>query len=133
MLDDAAVTGLASMTEVIDVLDAAVCDLAAAKAGILNGQQIDSGAVKLSPIGAVWPAGGLAAVKSHLPVNGPFSFTTTGWDTVANQVLFTMSGALTRLRTPTSAGLFTRQAQEQVGKMALFGVGPQGRAHIAAL
>ena len=133
MLDDAAVTGLACMTEVIDVLDAAVCDLAAAKAGILKGQQIDSGAVKLSPIGAMWPAARLAAVKSHLTVNGPLSFTITGWDTVANQVLFTMSGALTRLRTPPLASLVTRQTLEQAGKMAVFGVGSQGRAYIAAL
>ena len=134
MLDDHAVAGLVSMPEAIDALQAAFADLAEGKAEVLGRQRIDCGGVKLSTMGGLWPAAGFAAIKSYLTVNGQFSFSTTGWDTDANQVLFTMTGdELTRLRTPALAGLVTRQTVGQGGKLAVFGAGQQGRAHVEAL
>ncbi len=134
MLDDHAVAGLVSMTEAIDALEAAFADLAHGRAQVLGRQRIDCGAVKLSTMGGLWPVAGFAAIKSYLTVNGQFSFSTTGWDTDANQVVFTMTGdELTRLRTPALACLVTRQTVGQGGQLAVLGAGQQGRAHVEAL
>lgn len=134
MLDDAATTGLVSVPDAIEALEAAFADLARGEAEVLARQRIDCGPIKLSTMGGVWPAAHFAAVKSYLTVNGQFSFSTTGWDTASNRVLFTMTGdELTRLRTPALACLATRRTVGTGGKLAVFGVGLQGRAHLEAL
>ena len=136
LLDDAAVNGLVNVAEATQALDTAFADLATGRAEVLARQRIDCGSIKLSTMGGLWPQANFAAIKSYLPVDGQFSFSTTGWDTAANRVLFTMTGdELTRLRTPALACLVAGRTvrPENGGTLAVFGLGLQGRAHLEAL
>jgi ornithine cyclodeaminase len=86
-------------------------------------------------MGALWPAAGIAVVKSYLTVRGAFSFVVTGWDTQSNTPLFSMTGdEVTRLRTPALASLAVqRAARADATRLALFGAGLQGRAFAQAI
>lgn len=120
---------------VIQTLDAAYADLARDQAAILPRQRCAAGQTKFSSMGGLWLAKNIAATKSYPTVKGQFSFLINLFDTAANTPLCVMAAnEVTRFRTSSQTAMVTaRLLPQRVRKVALFGVGLQGRAQIEAL
>jgi ornithine cyclodeaminase len=108
--------------------------LAHGRAAIKARQRIDCGNVKLSSMGAIWLDAGLAAEKVYPTVNGQFGFVLNLFDTATGAPLAVMpANELTRFRTPALTALAAQRGCVASRKLALFGAGFQGRAHLEAL
>ncbi len=107
------------------------------EASILARQRIDCGPAKLSTMGAIWREAGTAGAKTYTTVDGRFEFVFNLFDiSEAGQGrhVASLDGAeLTRLRTPALTAHVSGQGTVACGKLALFGFGVQGRAHLDAL
>lgn len=118
-------------------LDAAWSDLAYGQAVVLPRQRVDCGPAKLSTMGAIWAAKGVAAVKSYTTVAGQFSFLVNLFDTQHNRPLAVLQAQeLTRFRTAALTRLVARHAvspRRAPRKLALFGAGLQGRSQAQVL
>ncbi|MES2886448.1 MAG: ornithine cyclodeaminase family protein [Pseudomonadota bacterium] len=115
-------------------IERAFAALAAGRAAIKPRLRIDCGPVKLSSMGAIWLDAGLALEKVYPTVNGQFGFVLNLFDTATGQPLAVMQGqALTRVRTPALTALAARHGSVNPRKLAVFGAGLQGRAHVEAL
>lgn len=134
-LDDATVAGLLDSASVRDALDEAFQDLAAGNAAIQRRFRTDCGGVKLSAMGGIWAARGVAGTKAYTTVGGQFSFLLTLFDTLRNcPVALLEANELTRFRTAALSRLVASKAAPRAPrKLALFGQGLQGRAQAQAL
>ena len=104
------------------------------RAAIKARQRIDCGAVKLSSMGALWLDAGLAGEKVYPTVEGRFGFVFNLFSLQDGRPLAVLDGAeLTRVRTAAMTTLAVSRGAAAFGKLALFGAGLQGRAHLDAL
>ena len=123
-----------SWRDVLADLPAAFESLRTGDATIAQRQRVDCGATKLSSMGAVWQSRQVAAYKTYTSVAGQFNFLLNLFDlkTGAHHVM--PGNEVTRART---AAMTTWAAREitppQPQKLALFGLGIQGRTHLEAL
>ena len=118
-------------------IDQAWSSFSRGAAAILGRQRIDCGPVKLSTMGAIWREAGTAGAKTYTTVDGRFEFVFDLFDiSEAGQGrhVASMDGAeLTRLRTPALTAHVSGHGTVTCRKLALFGFGVQGRAHLDAL
>ena len=104
------------------------------RAAIKARQRVDCGAVKLSSMGALWLDAGLAGEKVYPTVEGRFGFVFNLFSLQDGRPLAVLDGAeLTRVRTAAMTTLAVSRGASAFGKLALFGAGLQGRAHLDAL
>lgn len=134
-IQDSRVVELLDFKSVVAMLDLAFADLARGDAAIHGRQRSECGGIKLSTMGALWPAQGVGGVKVYPTVAGKFSFAILLFDLRNNIPLAVLDGnELTRFRT---AGITTLVASKVVRrdarKLALFGAGVQGRSQAHAL
>lgn len=106
-------------------------------AAILARQRIDCGPVKLSTMGAIWRSAGTAGAKTYTTLGGRFEFVFELFDVSevgqGRHVASMDGGELTRLRTPALTAHVSGHGTVACRKLALFGFGVQGRAHLDAL
>ena len=120
--------------EVMHDLPLAFADLLAGKAAIQARQRIDCGDWKLSGMGALWESRGVAGYKTYTSLAGQFNFLVNMFDLATGAHHVMPAAEITRCRT---AAMTTWVAREIVNpgakKLALFGLGIQGQAHLEAL
>jgi ornithine cyclodeaminase len=94
----------------------------------------DAAGVKLSTLGAVLPARGIAGAKVYTTIAGQFRFLIVLFSTRSGEPIATFdANEITRLRTATVSVVAARAAAvKKVEKIAVFGAGVQGRAHAEA-
>lgn len=134
-LSDQRVAELLDYPAVLAELDAAFADLAEGRAVVHGRQRSACGDIKLSTMGALWPARGVGGVKVYPTVAGRFSFLVTLFNLHDNRPLAVLDGnELTRWRTAAISALVARRAARPgARKLALFGAGWQGRAQAECL
>ncbi len=133
-INDEQIAQALSYDAVTAAIESAFESLSRGRAAIKARQRIDCGAVKLSSMGAIWLDAGLAAEKTYPTVDGRFGFVLTLFDTGTGEPLAVMpANELTRFRTPALTALAARRGCVASRKLALFGAGLQGRAHLEAL
>lgn len=117
-------------------LPAAFRALVAGDLRIQPRQRQECAGVKLSSMGAVWASRRLAACKTYTTVGGQFNFLVNLFDIASGEHHVMPAGELTRVRTAAMttwvAGQCVRRSPG-ARKLALFGMGVQGTAHLAAL
>ena len=134
VIGDDEVRAALSPSAVAAEIERAFDALAHGRAAIMARQRIDCGPVKLSAMGAIWLDVQLAGQKVYPTVDGHFGFLMNLFDTVSGQPLAVLPGqALTAARTPALTLAALRRAVVQPRKLALFGAGHQGHAHLQAL
>jgi ornithine cyclodeaminase len=123
-----------SWREVLQDLPAAFESLRSGDAAIQARQRIDCGSWKLSGMGALWESRGVAAYKTYTSLNGQFDFLVNLFD-LARQDHHVMPAAeITRARTAAMTAWVARKiTRPGASKMAIFGLGIQGRTHLEAL
>lgn len=116
-------------------LERAFRDMAKGDAAIHVRQRSDCCGVRLSTMGAIWPAQRVAGVKVYPTVGGQFGFAVVLFDLETNTPVAVVDGnQLTRLRTAALTALVaSRAANPASRKLALFGAGLQGCAQAEAL
>lgn len=122
--------------DVLRDLPAAFESLRTGDATIAPRQRVDCGATKLSSMGAVWQSRQVAAYKTYTSVAGQFNFLLNLFDLATGAHHVMPGNEITRARTRTAA--MTAWAAREITtphpqKMALFGLGIQGRTHLEAL
>ncbi|MEP6790341.1 MAG: ornithine cyclodeaminase family protein [Ramlibacter sp.] len=112
------------------VLEQAFTDMALGKAAIFPRSRSDCGPTKLSAMGAIWQAQGVAGMKVYPTVGGQFSFLINLFDLSKNEPIGVFeAGEITRLRTASLATLVAlRVVPRTARKLAVIGAGVQGRA-----
>lgn len=123
-----------SWRDVLRDLPAAFEALRSGDASIAQRQRVDCGPTKLSSMGAVWQSRQVAAYKTYTSVAGQFNFLLNLFDLATGEHHVMPGNEITRART---AAMTTWAAREMVNphpkKLALFGLGIQGRTHLEAL
>ena len=123
-----------SWRDVLSNLPAAFESLRTGDATIAPRQRVDCGATKLSSMGAVWQSRQVAAYKTYTSVAGQFNFLLNLFDLATGTHHVMPGNEITRART---AAMTTWAAREMTPshpqKLALFGLGIQGRTHLEAL
>ena len=134
-LTDRQISSLLDFRAVAAILEEAYADLAHDRAAMHPRQRTDCAGVRLSTMGAVWTARGVAGVKVYPTVAGQFSFAVLLFDLETNVPLALLDdNELTRFRTAAITLLAaTRMARPASSKLALFGAGLQGRSQAMAL
>jgi ornithine cyclodeaminase len=85
-------------------------------------------------MGALWESRGVAAYKTYTSFNGQFDFLVNLFDLARQQHHVMPAGEITRARTAAmTAWVARRITRLGARKMALFGLGVQGRTHLEAL
>lgn len=103
-------------------------------AAIQARQRIDCGNWKLSGMAAVWQSRAVAAYKTYTSLNGQFNFLLNLFDLATGEHHAMPAGEITRARTAAMTTWAARQiANPGARKLALFGLGIQGRTHLEAL
>ncbi|WP_395703146.1 ornithine cyclodeaminase family protein [Aquabacterium sp.] len=128
---DALVDGPAAQA----ALREAFVDFAHEQAAVQTRVRTEAGGVKLSTLGAVLPARGVLGAKVYSTIAGRFNFVIVLFDAVGGQVLATFdAGALTRLRTAATTVLAAQVlARPDAARLAVYGLGVQGREHVRQL
>lgn len=120
--------------DVLRDLPAAFEALRTGDATIAPRQRVDCGATKLSSMGAVWQSRQVAASKTYTSVAGQFNFLLNLFDLATGAHHVMPGNEITRART---AAMTTWAAREMANpnpqKLAVFGLGIQGRTHLEAL
>ena len=133
-ISDEDVTGCLDYKTVQSVIEEAFNSFACGRAQIKARQRIDCGDIKFSSMGAIWLDAALAGEKVYPTINGQFTFMFNLFDTHTGAALAVMQGnELTRFRTPALTTLAVSHAAAATSKLALFGAGVQGRAHLESL
>ena len=97
-------------------------------------QRVDCGTTKLSSMGAVWQSRQVAAYKTYTSVAGQFNFLLNLFDLVTGAHHVMPGDEVTRARTAAMTVWAAREmANPAPQKLALFGLGLQGRTHLEAL
>jgi len=103
-------------------------------AAIQARQRIDCGNWKLSGMAAVWQSRAVAAYKTYTSLNGQFNFLLNLFDLATGDHHVMPAGEITRARTAAMTTWAARQISNPgARKLALFGLGIQGRTHLEAL
>lgn len=91
----------------------------------------EAGGIKLSTLGAVLPEQGVAGAKVYTTIDGQFSFVILLFSTTDGRPLASFeAAAITRLRTAACSVIASRYlARPESRRLALFGLGTQGREH----
>jgi ornithine cyclodeaminase len=132
--NDVEAAGALQYVTVMAAIERAFESLAHGRAAIKPRSRSDCGAVKLSSMGAIWPDAGLAGEKVYTTVEGRFGFLFNLFDLRDGAPLAVMqAGELTRVRTAALTALAASRGAVATAKLAVFGAGVQGRAHIEAL
>ena len=133
LIDDEEVAKCLDYRAVMEAIEQAFESLACGRATIHARQRIDCGDVKLIP----WAPSGLTPTcgeKVYPTIKGQFTFLYNLFDTRTGAALAIMQAdELTRFRTPALTTLAVSRAAAQTHKLALFGAGLQGRAHLECL
>jgi len=138
-ITDQQVARLLDYRGVAAILETAFIDLARGEAAMHPRQRSECGGARLSTMGAIWGARGVAGVKVYPTVAGQFGFAVLLFDLETNVPLALLDGQeLTRLRTAAMSLLVaSRVLGPALGrparKLALFGAGLQGRSQALAL
>ena len=120
--------------DVLQDLPQAFESLRSGDAAIQARQRIDCGSWKLSGMGALWESRSVAAYKTYTSFNGQFDFLVNLFDLARQQHHVMPAGEITRARTAAmTAWVARRITRLGARKMALFGLGVQGRTHLEAL
>lgn len=133
--DDARVASLLDYTSVRCVLEEAFTDLALGTAAIFPRTRSDCGAIKLSAMGAIWPARSVAGAKIYPTVDGQFSFLINLFNLKSNEPLAVLqANEVTRLRTAAIVNLVAlRVVPRTASKLTVIGAGLQGKSVVDAL
>lgn len=132
--NDAEVADCLEYGPVTAAIEQAFESLAHGRAAIKARSRSDCGAIKLSSMGAIWPDAGLAGEKVYTTVEGRFGFLFNLFDLKEGVPIAVMeAGELTRVRTAALTTLAVSRGAAGTGKLAVFGAGVQGRAHVDAL
>jgi ornithine cyclodeaminase len=131
---EAQIASAITWRDVLRELPAAFEALRDGDASIAPRQRVDCGTTKLSSMGAVWQSRQVAAYKTYTSVAGQFNFLVNLFDLATGAHHVMPGNEITRART---AAMTTWAAREMVNpnpqKLALFGLGIQGRTHLEAL
>ncbi len=120
--------------DVLKDLPAAFESLRTGDASIAPRQRVDCGVTKLSSMGAVWQSRQVAAYKTYTSVAGQFNFLLNLFDLTTGAHHVMPGNEITRARTAAMTAWAAREmAKPQPQKLALFGLGIQGRTHLEAL
>jgi len=94
-------------------------------------ERTEAGGVKLSTLGAVIPAHGVAGAKVYTTIAGRFDFVILLFSTEDGRPLATLeANAITRLRTAAATLAAARHlARRESRRLVLYGAGVQGQAH----
>ena len=119
---------------VLDVLREAFVALSRGEASQQARVRTDAGGVKLSTLGAVIPAQGVAGAKIYTTVAGQFRFLIALFSARTGEPLATFdANAITQRRTAAVSVLAAQVgAPEGIRSIAVYGTGAQGRAHLDA-
>ena len=130
-IDDAQVDELIGPREAQQALLAAFRSFGEGRASMQERIRTESGAVKLSTLGAVMPDQGFVGAKVYTTIAGQFHFVILLFDAADGRPLASLdAGAITRLRTAATSVIASRYlARPGARSMALFGAGVQGREH----
>ena len=120
--------------DVLRDLPAAFEALRTGDASIAPRQRVDCGTTKLSSMGAVWQSRQVAAYKTYTSVAGQFNFLLNLFDLATGAHHVMPGNEVTRARTAAMTTWAAREmAKPNPQKLALFGLGIQGRTHLEAL
>lgn len=135
-ITDQHVRTLLDYRSVVTQLGLAFTDLAQGRAQMHPRQRSECLDAKLSSMGAIWHAAGVAGAKIYTTLAGAFCFAIVLFDTRSNQVLAVLDGQeLTRFRTSAITSLVASRvlASRPPRRLALIGAGVQGRAQAECL
>ena len=128
------VSSAISWRDVLRELPAAFESLRTGDATIAPRQRVDCGATKLSSMGAVWQSRQVAAYKTYTSVAGQFNFLLNLFDLATGAHHVMPGNEITRARTAAMTAWAAREiTTPHPQKLALFGLGIQGRTHLEAL
>ena len=128
------ISGAITWRDVLRDLPAAFEALRVGDATIALRQRVDCGATKLSSMGAIWQAKQVAAYKTYTSVNGQFNFLLNLFDLATGAHHVMPGNEITRARTAAmTTWVACEMANPKPQKLALFGLGVQGRTHLEAL
>jgi ornithine cyclodeaminase len=132
---DAMVDGLLDAPSAQAALTEAFRSFGQGRAAMQPRIRTQSGGVKLSTLGAVLPDQGYAGAKVYTTIEGQFNFVILLFSSAHGKVLASFdAAAITRLRTAAcsviAAGYLARKDSR---RLALFGLGVQGREHAIQL
>ncbi|MGB4116918.1 MAG: ornithine cyclodeaminase family protein [Polaromonas sp.] len=120
--------------DVLHDLPAAFEALRTGDASIAPRQRVDCGVAKLSSMGAVWQSRQVATYKTYTSVAGQFNFLLNLFDLATGAHHVMPGNEITRARTAAMTAWAAREmANPNPQKLALFGLGLQGRTHLEAL
>ena len=131
-ISDTMIDDLVSPTKAQQVLLDAFRRFGSDQAAMQPRIRTESDGVKISTLAAVIPAQGVAGAKIYTTINGKFSFVILLFSTEDGRPLASFdANAITRLRTAASSVIAARYlARPDSSRLAIFGVGTQGREHI---
>lgn len=132
---DAMVDGLLDAASAQAALTDALRSFGQGRAAMQPRIRTQAGGVKLSTLGAVLPVQGYAGAKVYTTIEGQFNFVILLFSATEGQVLASFdAAAITRLRTAACSVIASRYlARADSRRLALFGLGVQGREHAIQL
>ncbi len=133
-LDDERIDRALEGADLAGTLSGAFAAFARGEASMQERIRTEAGGVKLSTMGAVWPAEGFVGAKVYTTIAGRFDFVIVLFSARTGEPLATLeANALTRWRTAAVSALAGRSlARADASVLALFGTGVQARAHAKA-
>jgi ornithine cyclodeaminase len=134
-VSDEMVDAVLKPQEVQRALADAYRSLGEGKAALQPRIRTEAGGVKLSTLGAVLPQQGVAGAKVYTTIAGRFSFVIILFSAADGSVLASFdAAAITRWRTAAGSVIAARHlARPDSRRLAVFGLGTQGRAHALQL
>lgn len=132
---DAMVDGLLDAPSAQTVLAEAFKSFGQGRAAMQPRIRTQSGGVKLSTLGAVLPVQGYVGAKVYTTIEGQFNFVILLFSATDGKVLASFdAAAITRLRTAACSVIAASYlARKDSRRLALFGLGVQGREHAIQL
>jgi ornithine cyclodeaminase len=130
-VSDEIVDALLNANDAQQILTEAFLSFGQGRAAMQPRVRTQAGGIKLSTLGAVLPDQGVAGAKIYTTVNGQFNFIIVLFSTADGRALASFdAAAITRLRTAACSVIAARYlARPESRRLALFGLGTQGRAH----
>lgn len=130
-ITDAMVDAVLKPQDVQRALTDAYRSLGEGEAALQPRIRTEAGGVKLSTLGAVLPQQGVVGAKVYTNIAGRFTFVILLFSTVDGSALASFdAAAITRLRTAAGSVIAARHlARPESRRLAVFGLGTQGRAH----
>jgi ornithine cyclodeaminase len=130
-ITDAMVDAVLKPQDVQRALTDAYRSLGEGQAALQPRIRTEAGGVKLSTLGAVLPQQGFVGAKVYTTIAGRFAFVIVLFSAIDGRPLASFdAAAITRLRTAAGSVIAARYlARPQARRLAVFGLGTQGRAH----